>query len=72
MFLQLSFNFANNLQQTVLVLNTIVFIITLVIMELVYSEASIEKREHLKIFYPFFIVLSVLLIYAAYKQVSNG
>lgn len=72
MFLQLSFNFANNLQQTVLVLNTIVFIITLVIMELVYSEASIEKRKHLKIFYPFFIVLSVLLIYAAYKQVSNG
>ena len=72
MFLQLPFNFANNLQQIVLILNTIVFIITLVIMELVYSEAPIEKRKHLKYFLPLFLVLSALLIYAAYKQVGKG
>lgn len=72
MYLQLPFNFANNLQQTVLILNTIVFIIILVIMELVYSEASIEKRKYLKYFFPFFIVLSIMLIYAAYKQIGKA
>ena len=72
MFLQLPFNFANNLQQTVLVLNTLVFIITLVIMELVYSEAPLEKRKQLKFFFPLFLVLAMLLVYAAYKQVGKS
>lgn len=72
MFLQLPFNFVNNLQQTVLTINTVVFIMTLIIMELVYSEAPKEKRQHLKYFFPLFLVLSALLIYAAYKQVGKA
>lgn len=68
MFLKLPFTFMTNLQQTVLVLNTIILIAALIVAELVYSETPKEKRVHLKYFYPLFVVLVGLLIYAGYKQ----
>ena len=72
MFLRLPFNFLTNLQQTVLVLNTVVLIIALIVVELVYSEMPKSKRTHLKYFYPLFLVLVGLLIYAAYKQTKGA
>jgi hypothetical protein len=41
-------------------------------MELVYSEAPLEKRKHLKQFFPLFLILIGLLIYAAYKQAGKS
>lgn len=72
MFLRLPFHFAPHLQQTALLLNTVVLILALIVTELVYSESPKEKREHLKYFYPLFIVLVGLLIYAAYKQTKGA
>ncbi len=70
MFLQLPFHAAANLQRTVLILNTVILITALIVFELVYSETPKEKRSHLKHFYPLFIVLGGLLIFAIYKQVK--
>ncbi len=72
MFLRFPFNFVTNLQQTVLVVNTVILIVALIVVELVYSETPKEKRSHLKYFYPLFLVLVGLLIYAAYKQVGKA
>jgi hypothetical protein len=52
-------------------LNTVLLIAALVVVELVYSEAPPVKRRELRYFYPLFIVLSGLLIYAVYVQ-RNG
>lgn len=72
MFLRLPFHFVTNLQQTVLLINTVLLIAALIVVELVYSEAPKDKRAHLKYFYPLFMVLVGLLIYAAYKQVGKA
>lgn len=72
MFLKLPFQFSPDVQQTVLVINTVLLIISLVVVELIYSEAPKEKRDHLKYFLPLFLVLIGLLIYAAYKQAGNA
>lgn len=72
MFLKFPYQFALNLQQTVLVINTVLLIVALIIMELVYSEAPLEKRKHLKQFFPLFLILIGLLIYAAYKQAGKS
>jgi uncharacterized membrane protein len=71
-FLQLPFQAAANLQRTVLTLNTVILIAALIVVELVYAEAPKEKRAHLKHFYPLFVVLVGLLIYAIYKQVRSS
>jgi hypothetical protein len=71
-FLELPFRFATNLQQVVLVINTVLLIVALIVMELVYSEMPNEKRQHLKYFFPLFLILIGLLIYAAYKQVGKS
>jgi dipeptide/tripeptide permease len=71
MFLRLPFAFSNNLQHLVLVLNTIVLVVSLVVVELIYSEAPKEKRKHLVYFYPLFIVLAGLLLYAIYTQMGK-
>jgi hypothetical protein len=71
-FLELPFRFATNLQQVVLVINTVLLIVALIVMELVYSEMPKEKRQHLKYFFPLFLILIGLLIYAAYKQVGKS
>ena len=57
-----------SLRQTVLLLNTILLIAALIVVELVYSEAEQKKRRELRYFYPLFIVLSGLLVYAIYVQ----
>jgi hypothetical protein len=66
------FNFpvivTSNIRQLALILNTIVLIAALIVVELVYSEQPPEKRQHLRLFYPLFVVLGALLIYAAYVQ----
>lgn len=59
---------ANNLQQTAFLANTVLLIVALIVVELVYSEQPYIQRKHLKYFYPLFIVLAGLLVYAAYIQ----
>jgi uncharacterized membrane protein len=71
-FLQLPFHFGTNLQQAVLVINTVLLIAALLVIELVYSETPKEKRQHLKYFLPLLLILVGLLVYAAYKQVGNS
>ena len=68
MFLKLPFLLVNNVQQTTLVVNTVLLIASLIVVELVYSERAKPQRAHLKYFLPLFLVLIGLLIYAAYKQ----
>lgn len=72
MFLRLPFQFAANLQDTVLVINTVLLLGVLIVVELVYSETPRSKRQHLKYFYPLVLVLVGLLIYAAYKQAGKN
>jgi len=72
MFLQLPFQFVSQLQQTVLVINTVLLLGVLIVIELVYSETPRDSRAHLKYFYPLLLVLIGLLIFAAYKQVGNS
>jgi hypothetical protein len=71
-YLQLPFHFSTNLQQIVLVINTVLLIAALILMELVYSESPKDKRQHLKYFFPLFLILIGLLIYAAYRQVGKA
>jgi hypothetical protein len=59
-----------NLRQTVLLINTVLLIAALIVVELVYSEASVPKRRELRYFYPLFIVLAGLLVYGIYIQRS--
>ncbi|HUA13303.1 MAG TPA: hypothetical protein VL989_02275 [Candidatus Sulfotelmatobacter sp.] len=59
-----------DLRQTVLLLNTVLLIAALIVVELVYSEAKPKKRKELKYFFPLFLVLTGLLIYAFYVQRS--
>lgn len=72
MFLRLPFESTGRLQQTVLVLNTIILLVALVVVELVYADTPKEKRRHLRYFYPLFVMLGALLAYAGYKQVKGG
>jgi hypothetical protein len=72
MFLQLPFQFLPQLQQTVLVINTVLLLGVLIVIELVYSETDRTKRQHLKYFFPLLAVLIGLLAFAAYKQVGNA
>lgn len=72
MFLRLPFDVSAHLQQTVLLLNTVLLIAALIVVELVYSETPPAKRRHLKYFYPLFIVLVGLLVYAGYKQIGSA
>lgn len=72
MFLNLPFHLINNVQQTVLVVNTVILIASLIVVELVYSEQPQKKRAHLKYFLPLFVVLVGLLIYAAYLQAGKA
>lgn len=60
-----------SLRQTVLLVNTVLLIAALIVVELVYSEVAPKKRRELRYFYPLFIVLVGLLIYAVYVQ-RNG
>jgi uncharacterized membrane protein len=66
------FNFpvvvTTEIRQLALILNTVVLITALIIVELVYAEQPRRNRTHLRMFYPLFLVLGGLLIYAAYVQ----
>jgi len=57
-----------HIRQIALLLNTGVLIVTLIVIELVYSERPKEQRVHLRYFYPLCVILSILLLYAAYLQ----
>jgi hypothetical protein len=72
MFLELPFHFFKTVQNSVLVINTLLLIATLIVIELVYSEAPKDKRQHLKYFWPILAVFIGLLVYAAYKQAGNS
>jgi hypothetical protein len=71
-FFQLTQLLTDNLRQTVLLINTVLLIAALVVVELVYSEAGPKKRRELRYFFPLFLVLVGLLIYAAYKQAGSA
>ena len=72
MYLTLPFHIINNLQQTVLVINTVLLIAALIVVELVYAEKPKKKRAHLKYFSPLIMVMVGLLIYAIIKQVGKS
>lgn len=72
MFLRLPFQDVVSVQQTVLVINTILLIAVLIVVEVVYSEQPKARRRYLKYFWPLLSVLVGLLIYAAYKQVGKA
>lgn len=72
MFLRLPFHGSAQLQQTALVLNTIILIVSLIVAELLYAELPKEKRRPLRYFYPLFVILAGLLAYAIYKQVRTS
>lgn len=72
MFWQFPFHILSSIHQTVLIINTTLLIVALIVVELVYSETPKEKRQHLKYFYPLFIILIGLLIYAVVKQVKGA
>ena len=69
-FLHLPFSFSSNLQHTVLIINTVILITALIVVELIYSEKPRSKRKELRYFYPLFMVLIGILIFAAYKQIK--
>jgi hypothetical protein len=62
----------SQLQRTVLVINTVLLIVSLIVIELVYSERPKKDRQQLKLFFPLLLVFIALLIYAGFKQVGNG
>ena len=70
MFLRLPFQFSTHVQQTVLILNTILLIAALVVAELVFADMSKRKKTHLKYFYPVIAVMAGILVFAVYKQVK--
>lgn len=73
MFLKLPFDlFQGNIQRAVFILNTILLIGALIVVELVFSEQPKEKRRQLKYFYPLFLILAGIFIYAAVKQVGSS
>jgi hypothetical protein len=72
MFLQIPFKFIANLQNTVLIINTVLLLAALIVIELVYSEKSKDERKNLKFLFPMILVFIGLLIYAAVKQVGQS
>jgi len=73
MFLKLPFEaLVANLQQTAFIINTILLITALIVVELVFSEQPEGKRRQLKYFYPLFMIMAGIFIYAAVKQVGKS
>ncbi len=72
MFLQLPFRFAANLQNTVLIINTVIILALLITVEIVFSEKPKSERKELKYLLPVVVVIGGILIYAAIKQVGKG
>ncbi|PLS81300.1 hypothetical protein CYG49_02520 [Candidatus Saccharibacteria bacterium] len=72
MFLDVPFSSSSELQNVVLILNTVLLIIVLIVIELFYSETPKDKKTHLKLFFPFIAVFVGLFIVAVLKQVSGA
>ena len=70
MFVRLPFQFAVHMQQTILILNTVILIAALIVAEIVYGETPKEKKAHLRYFYPVLAVLIGILVFAVIKQVK--
>jgi hypothetical protein len=68
MFLGISFDNPEVLQNITLVLNTLVLISALLAIELLHGDKPKEKKKQLRLFYPLAIVLMALLAYAVYQQ----
>ena len=71
-FLRLPFQSTDHLQQIGLVLNTALLVLALAVIEVGYGDAPKEKRQHLRYFYPLFIVVGLLLIFTIYKQLRSS
>lgn len=63
--------FNPELQQIVLIINTLFCIIALVVIEVLYIDAPATKRRHLRIYYPFIAAFICLLFFAFYKEISR-
>jgi hypothetical protein len=72
MFLQIPFKFIADLQNTVLVINTVLLLGALIVIELIYAEKSKDEGKNLKFLFPMILVFIGLLIYAAIKQVGQS
>ncbi|HEX8182293.1 MAG TPA: hypothetical protein VF575_01680 [Candidatus Saccharimonadales bacterium] len=72
MFLKFPFEFNDSVQQTALIVNTVLLIGALIAVELVYAESAPEQRKHLRLFMPLFMVLVGILLYAVIKQVGKS
>ncbi|HYH75823.1 MAG TPA: hypothetical protein VD735_07755 [Candidatus Saccharimonadales bacterium] len=72
MFLRLPFDLDVDIQQLALVLNTALLIGVLIVVELVYAEASREKRRDLRLFLPLLLVIIGVMVYAVYKQTGSA
>ena len=68
MFTHLPYHFPVSLQQTALVLNTMLLIVALLVAELVYAEANPRRRKELRYFLPIFVTFIGVLVYAVYLQ----
>jgi hypothetical protein len=66
-FLQPHFDPVFHWQEIVLTVNTFLLIAFIIMAEFVYAGAP-KKRRRLRYVYPIFIVLSGLLLFAAFQQ----
>ena len=72
-FLQTSLPVATeSLQHIVLMANTILLIASLIVVELLYTDASKEQRRHLRYFYPVVAVLVGILVYTIVTQAGTA
>lgn len=72
MFLKIPFQSTPELQNIVLVTNTVLLIVALIIFELKYADLSKTEKRHLQLFYPFVSIFFVIFMYAVYRQVNGG
>jgi hypothetical protein len=71
MFLELPFKFHPNIQNTVLIINTVLLLAVLIIIEIVYSERPKNKGKDLVYLSPIILVFVGILIFAIVKQIGK-
>ena len=61
-----------DLQNAVLIINTVLLIIALIVVELFYTDMPKKERTYLRLFYPLVAVLVSMLVFAAYRQLGSA
>lgn len=72
MFLELPFKFQPNLQNTVLIINTVLLLGVLIAIEVIYSERPKNKGKDLIYLSPIILVFVGILIFAIVKQIGKS